>query len=95
MILARQLSQWTIGGESASFHNWHHINEDMMTDEQQDKRDDDGFSAQGWWGRLRMSSATLTRLLDHMGPALPWIAYAFAGSMVILSLFLGLSWVWK
>lgn len=66
-----------------------------MADEQRDKRDDDGFSAAGWWGRLRMSSAALTRLLDYMGPALPWIAYAFAGSMVILSLFLGLSWVWK
>ena len=66
-----------------------------MSDEQQDKRDDEGFSAAGWWGRLRMSSASLTRLLDHMGPALPFIAYAFAASMLILSLFLGLSWVWK
>ena len=66
-----------------------------MADEQQDKRDDEGFSAAGWWGRLRMSSASLTRLLDHMGPALPFIAYAFAASMLILSLFLGLSWVWK
>ena len=65
-----------------------------MADEQQNK-DDEGFSAAGWWGRLRMSSASLLRLLDYMGPALPWIAYAFAGSMVILSLFLGLSWVWK
>ena len=65
-----------------------------MSDEQHDK-DDEGFSAAGWWGRLRMSSASLTRLLDHMGPALPFIAYAFAASMLILSLFLGLSWVWK
>ena len=65
-----------------------------MSDEQPNK-DDEGFSAAGWWGRLRMSSASLLRLLDYMGPALPWIAYAFAGSMVILSLFLGLSWVWK
>ena len=66
-----------------------------MDDEQQDKRDDEGFSAAGWWGKLRVSSEGLVKLLDHMGPALPWIAYAFAGSMVILSLFLGLSWVWK
>ena len=65
-----------------------------MDDEQRDKRDD-GLSASGWWGRLRVSSESLVRLLDHMGPALPWIAYAFAGSMVILSLFRGLSWVWK
>ena len=66
-----------------------------MEDEQQDKRDDDGLSASGWWGRLRVSSESLLKLLDHMGPALPFIAYAFAGSMLILSLFLGLSWVWK
>ncbi len=66
-----------------------------MADEQQGKRDDDGFSAQGWWGRLRVSSESLLKLLDHMGPALPFVAYAIAGSMLILSLFLGLSWVWK
>lgn len=65
-----------------------------MNDEQQ-QHDDDGFSADGWWGRLRLSSESLLKLLDHMGPALPWIAYAFAGSMLILSIFLGLSWVWK
>ena len=66
-----------------------------MDDEQQDKRDDVGFSAAGWWGKLRVSPEGLVKLLDYMGPALPWIAYAFAGSMVILSLFFGLSWVWK
>ena len=60
---------------------------------QQPQKDDDGLNASGWWGRFTISAESLSKLLDYMGPALPYIAYAVAGSMLILSLFLGWSWV--
>lgn len=63
-----------------------------MADEQP-KRDDEGFQASGWWGSIKLSAESVRVLLGHAGPALPWLVVALSGAVLILSVFLGWSWV--
>lgn len=63
-----------------------------MTDEQK-KPDDEGFRASGWWGTIRLSAESVRLLLGHAGPAVPWFFIALSAAVLILSIFLGWSWV--
>jgi len=63
-----------------------------VTDEQQDKQqDDDALETSGFGARIRVPNVWA----PSVGPLLKWLFIGAFLSMIILSTFLGLSWVLK
>ncbi len=61
-----------------------------MTDEQK-KEQDDALETSGFGAKIRVPNVWA----PSVGPLLKWPLIAFSISMIILAIFLGLSWVMK